>query len=42
LNVGMTFIAKAGIMHSLRSDTDLYVTSFLVPVIDERIDEILL
>jgi len=41
LSVGMTFIAKAGIMHSLRSDKDLYVTAFLVPVIDERIEEIL-
>ncbi len=34
LNVGSAFIARAGIMHSLRSDTDLYVTAFLVPVID--------
>jgi len=40
LSVGMTFIAKAGIMHSLRSDTDLYVTAFLVPVIDERVEEL--
>lgn len=36
LNVGKAFIAPAGTMHSLRSDGDLYVTAFLVPVVDER------
>ncbi|MCS5421126.1 MULTISPECIES: helix-turn-helix domain-containing protein [Psychrilyobacter] len=36
LNVGDTFIAPAGIMHSLRSDGDLYVAAFLIRVVDER------
>ena len=35
-NVGKAFIAPAGTMHSVRSDTDIYVCAFLVPVIDER------
>lgn len=32
LQVGDAFIAPAGTMHSLRSDGDLYVTAFLIPV----------
>ena len=36
LTVGKAFIAPAGTMHSVRSDTDIYVCAFLVPVIDER------
>ena len=32
LEVGDVFIAPAGAMHSLRSDGDLYVTAFLIPV----------
>lgn len=36
LNPGTAFIAPAGTMHSLRSDGELYVTAFRVPVIDER------
>ena len=36
LTVGKAFIVSAGVMHSLRSDGDLYVASFLVPVIDEK------
>ena len=36
LNVGKAFIAPAGIMHSLRSDGDLYVSAFLVPVGDDK------
>ena len=36
LNVGKSFIAPAGIMHSLRSDGDFYVSAFLVPVVDDR------
>ncbi|MBT3878546.1 MAG: cupin domain-containing protein [Candidatus Scalindua sp.] len=36
LNVGKAFIAPAGIMHSLRSDGDLYVSAFLVPVVDDK------
>jgi len=34
LEVGKAFIVRAGVMHSLRSDGDLYVSSFLVPVVD--------
>ena len=36
LNVGQAFIVPAGTMHSLRSDENLYVASFLVPVVDGR------
>jgi len=34
LTVGKEFIVKSGVMHSLRSDEDLYVSSFLIPVIE--------
>lgn len=36
LGVGTSFIVPAGTMHSLRSDGELYVSAFLVPVVDER------
>ena len=36
LTVGKSFLLPAGIMHSIRSDTEIYVCAFLVPVIDER------
>jgi AraC family transcriptional activator of pobA len=36
LRVGQSFIATAGTMHSLRTDSDLYVSAILVPVVDER------
>jgi mannose-6-phosphate isomerase-like protein (cupin superfamily) len=36
LKVGDSFVATAGTLHSLRSDGDLYVGAFLVPVLDER------
>lgn len=36
LSVGKIFNVPAGIMHALRSDGNLYVTSFLIPVIDNR------
>ena len=36
INVGKAFIVPAGTMHSLRSEEDLYVSSFLVPVVDDR------
>jgi mannose-6-phosphate isomerase-like protein (cupin superfamily) len=36
LSVGKAFIVSAGTMHSLRSEGDLYVSSFLVPVADDR------
>lgn len=33
LAVGKEFIVKAGVMHALRTEEDLYVTSFLIPLI---------
>lgn len=33
LELGKAFIVPAGTMHSLKTDSDLYVTSFLIPVI---------
>jgi len=36
LSTGKAFIVHAGTMHSLRSEGDLYVSSFLVPVVDDR------
>ncbi len=36
LNVGDAFVVAAGIMHSLRSEGELYVTATLVPVVNER------
>ena len=36
LTVGKAFIVPAKVMHSLRSDTEIYVASFLVPVAEER------
>ena len=33
----IAFIVSAGTMHSLRSEGDLYVGSFLVPVVDDRL-----
>lgn len=36
LNVGDTFVVPAGVMHSMRSDKDIYVTALLVPVVDGR------
>jgi quercetin dioxygenase-like cupin family protein len=34
LSVGKEFIVAAGEMHALRTDNDLYVASFLVPVVE--------
>ena len=34
LTVGKAFIVPAGTMHSLASDTDLFVSSFLIPVVE--------
>lgn len=31
LNVGKVFNVSAGTMHALRTESDLYVTSFLIP-----------
>lgn len=36
LTVGKAFIVPAGIMNSLRSEGEFYVSSFLVPVVDDR------
>ena len=36
LTVGKAFIVAAGTMHSLRSEGDLYVSSFLLPIVDDR------
>ena len=33
LSVGKAFIVPAGTMHSLRSEGDLYISAFLVPVV---------
>ncbi len=35
LFTGQEFIVPAGKMHSLKTDTDLFVASFLVPVVEE-------
>jgi len=35
LKVGKAFIVPSGVMHSLRTDTNLYVSSFLIPKIEE-------
>ena len=34
LTVGKAFIVRAGKKHSLRTDDNLHVTSFIVPVVD--------
>lgn len=33
LTIGKAFIVPAGEMHALRSDSNLYVSSFLIPVV---------
>ena len=38
LNVGKAFIVSAGTMHSLRTEENLFVGSFLVPVADDRLE----
>ena len=35
LKVGDTFVVPAGVLHSLRSDGDLYVTALLAPVVED-------
>ena len=37
LTVGKAFIVPAGVMHALKTASDLYVSSFLIPVIDDSI-----
>lgn len=40
LTVGKAFIVPAGTMHALRTDSELFVSSFLVPIADlERLEE---
>ena len=34
LTVGKEFIVPAGVMHSVRSDSEIYVASFLLPVVE--------
>lgn len=34
LTVGKYFIVPAGEMHALRSDSNLYVSSFLIPIVE--------
>lgn len=34
LSVGDVFLAPAGKLHSLKSESDLYVTAFLIPKVD--------
>jgi mannose-6-phosphate isomerase-like protein (cupin superfamily) len=38
LTVGKAFLVPAGTMHSLRTEGDFYVSSFLVPVVDDRLE----
>jgi quercetin dioxygenase-like cupin family protein len=34
LTVGKAFIVPAGVMHALKTNSNLYVTSFLIPVVE--------
>ncbi len=34
LNVGDAFIVKENILHALRTETEMWVTSFLIPVVE--------
>jgi quercetin dioxygenase-like cupin family protein len=36
LTEGKVFIVPAGVMHALRTDTHLWVSSFLIPVLSEE------
>jgi len=36
LTVGKVFNVPAGVLHSLSSNNELYVTSFLIPVISDK------
>ena len=38
LNVGKVFIVPAETMHSLKTEGNLYVGSFLVPLADDRLE----
>ena len=34
LSAGKVFIVPAGVMHSMASDSEIYVSSFLIPAAD--------
>lgn len=34
LTVGKAFIVPSGVMHALKTNSNLYVTSFLIPVVE--------
>lgn len=34
LTAGKAFIVPAGVMHALKTDSNLYVTSFLIPLVE--------
>ncbi|MDD2198079.1 MAG: cupin domain-containing protein [Bacteroidales bacterium] len=34
MTVGSVFLVKENVMHALRSDSEMWVTSFLIPVTD--------
>jgi mannose-6-phosphate isomerase-like protein (cupin superfamily) len=36
LDVGQSFIVPAGTLHTLRTEGELYVSSFLIPIVDDR------
>ncbi len=36
LGVGQAFIVPAGVKHSLKTEGDLYVTSFLIPAVEKQ------
>jgi mannose-6-phosphate isomerase-like protein (cupin superfamily) len=36
LNVGDSFTVTAGTLHSVRSDNEVYITTFLIPVVNDR------
>jgi mannose-6-phosphate isomerase-like protein (cupin superfamily) len=37
LEVGKAFIVRSGIMHSLRTNKNMFVCSFLIPVVDQTL-----
>ncbi len=37
LAVGKAFIVPSGVMHALRSDSEMVVTSFLIPLVTEAV-----
>jgi mannose-6-phosphate isomerase-like protein (cupin superfamily) len=36
MNVGVSFTVPAGTMHTVRTYGEIYVVSFLIPVVDDR------